>query len=138
MVLLEDSAKEIPLVLDQGDRDFEKSLASVNVTGDGGSISETMWTKSLVNMPLFTIKEIEKHRDLSGKIKGLPIAETLPRGKKFKNERYLKSDSIFTTTNKNTFIVKCKCKARSFTETLVLVTVAFPSRIMSGNDVAFP
>ena len=25
----------------------------------------------------------------------------------------------------------------SFTEKLVLVTVAFPSRIMSGNDVAF-
>ena len=26
----------------------------------------------------------------------------------------------------------------SFTETLVLVTAAFPSRIMSGNDMAFP
>ena len=57
LTLLKDSAKEIPLVLDQVDRDFEKSLVSVNVMGDGGSISETTWSKGLVNIPLTISKK---------------------------------------------------------------------------------
>ena len=34
-------------------------------------------SKTLVGMPTFTIKEIEKHSQLSGKIQGLPITKTL-------------------------------------------------------------
>ena len=38
---------------------------------------EIEWFKTLVGMPTFTIKEVEKRRQLSGKIQGLPITETL-------------------------------------------------------------
>jgi len=69
------------------------------------------WSKSLADLPTFTIKEIERHRQLSGKIKGLSISKTLLRGRKFKEERYLTSDSVFTKVSKNNFRVKCKCKA---------------------------
>ena len=55
------------------------------------------WGKSLENMPVFTIREIENHRQLSGKIKGLPIAKTLQKGRKFKDEGFVSSsDTIFT------------------------------------------
>ena len=39
---------------------------------------EIEWSKTLVGMPLptFTIEEVEKHRQLSGKIQGLPITKT--------------------------------------------------------------
>ena len=46
--------------------------------------SELKWSKTLVGMATFTIKEIEKHRQLSGKIQGLPITKTLVRGQKRK------------------------------------------------------
>ena len=44
------------------------------------------WGKSLKNMSLFTIKEIEPHIKSSGKIPGLAIVKSLDHGKKFKEE----------------------------------------------------
>ena len=73
--------------------------------------SNLQWSKSLKEMPTFTIKEIEQHRQLSGKVKGLPYVKTLLGGRRFKEERYPTSDSIFTLACKNYFKVKCKCKA---------------------------
>ena len=69
------------------------------------------WGKCLVNMPVFTIREIVCHRQLIGKTKGLPIAKTLDKGRKFKNERYISSNSIFTYFVDDKFMVKSKCKA---------------------------
>ena len=69
------------------------------------------WGKSLENMPVFTIREIENHRQLSGKIKSLPIAKTLQKGRKFKYEGFVSSDTIFTAYFDKNFWVKCKCKA---------------------------
>ena len=69
------------------------------------------WGKSLKNMPLFTIKDIELHRKSSGKIPGLTILKTLDRGKKFKEERYISADSITTSTKGEKFYIKGKCKA---------------------------
>ena len=57
---------------------------------------ETSSGKSLEMLPQFTIKEIEQHRQLSGKTPESAIIKTLDRGRKFKNERYITSDSIFT------------------------------------------
>ena len=37
---------------------------------------EVEWSKTLVGMPTFTIKEIKKHRQLSENIQGLPITKT--------------------------------------------------------------
>ena len=62
---------------------------------------EIEWPKTFVGMPTFIITEIEKHRQLSGKIQGLLIAKTLVRGRKFKEERFLTADSIYTTKTKN-------------------------------------
>ena len=75
------------------------------------------WRKSLEKMPPFTRVQIEKHRELSGKRKistnkkGVPIMKTLRRGSQFKEERYLSSDTIFTSTSEEGFLVKSKCKA---------------------------
>ena len=67
------------------------------------------WGKCLMEMPLFSIREIEQHRQASGK--GNAIGETLDRGRKFKEERYLSADSLFTLSSPELFKVKAKCKA---------------------------
>ena len=72
--------------------------------------NSTGWIKDLTNMPVFTIKEIEEHRIMSGK-KGKAIMKTMDRGRKFQEERYISTDSIFTKTAKNTFSVKGTCRA---------------------------
>ena len=59
------------------------------------------WGKSLKNMLLFTIKEIELHRKSSGKLPGLAIVKTLDRGKKFKEERYISAYSITASEFRN-------------------------------------
>ena len=41
---------------------------------------ETSWGKSLEMLPQFTIKEIEQHRQLSGKTPESAIIKTLDRG----------------------------------------------------------
>lgn len=71
----------------------------------------TNWGKSLKNLPPFTIKEIEKHRLKCGKTPESAIIKTLDRGRKFKVERYISSDSIFTLLDSDRFHFKCKCKA---------------------------
>ena len=43
---------------------------------------------------IFTLKEIEKHRQLTGKVKGISIGITLLRGRKFKEEGNLISKDI--------------------------------------------
>ena len=68
-------------------------------------------------MPIFTMREIELHRQKSGKrnpgpnSKSLPIKKTLNRGTKFKQERYLSADYIFAKLKGDQFQVKGKCRA---------------------------
>ena len=57
-------------------------------------------------MPVFTIREIENHRIKSGSA----IMKTTDREKRFKEERYLSADDVFTANTKRTFYVKGKCK----------------------------
>ena len=73
--------------------------------------SDEFWTKCLKHLPVFTLKDINLHRLSSGKDKNTVISKTLERGRKFKNEGYLCSDSIFTKCTKNTFTIKAKCCA---------------------------
>ena len=47
---------------------------------------------------------IEKHRQLSGKSKGLPITKTLKRGQQFMEEGYIKFSTIYTSINNNCFL----------------------------------
>ena len=54
----------------------------------------------------FTISDIETHRLSSGKQKGAAIAKTLDRGRKFKEERYLSSDTIYTKHGQKHFLLK--------------------------------
>ena len=61
-------------------------------------------------MPLFTVKEIEEHRVKSTK-SNKSIIKTRDRGRKFMEERYISSDSIFTKSTKHTFLIKGTCKA---------------------------
>ena len=69
------------------------------------STSDILWGKSLVTMPAVTIKEIECHRQNSGKGCTGPILKTLERGRKFKEERYITADSIFTYMQNEVFHV---------------------------------
>ena len=63
------------------------------------------WGKSLKNMLLFTIKEIELHRKSSCKLPGLAIVKTLDHGKEFREERYI-SVSLDPITG---FVTAAKC-----------------------------
>ena len=56
------------------------------------------WGKLLKDLPRFTIREIELHRLKCGKTPESAIIKTLDRGRKFKEERYISADSIFTYT----------------------------------------
>ena len=73
------------------------------------------WSKSLKSLPVFTMKEIDEHRNNSVKRKASnvskPIKKTLKRGLKFQEERYLSSDTVFTKVFGNSFMVKAKCRA---------------------------
>ena len=93
------------------------------------------WGKSLEMLPQFTIKEIEQHRQLSGKTPESAIIKTLDRGRKFKNERYITSDSIFAKRCKGIFYVKGLCKA-SMKKEKRLVTVkssTITSKVLDGS-----
>ena len=100
---------------------------------------EIEWSKTLVGMPTFTMKEIEKHRQLSSKIQGLPIMKTLVRGRKFKEERFLTADSIYTTKTQNLFKVKGLCKA-SMKKDLrkVFVSINRAISMVSSADCSCP
>ena len=50
-------------------------------------------------------------KESSGKTPESAIIKTLDRGRKFKNERYITSDSTFTKCDKGIFYVKRLCKA---------------------------
>ena len=57
--------------------------------------TEESWSKSLENLPIFTRKHIDLHRDKCGKkkLKGggtVTVNKTLKRGAKFQEERYLR------------------------------------------------
>ena len=88
-------------------------MAAANTRSDMNAAvnMDISWVKSLEMLPQFTIKEIEQHRQLSGKTPESAIIKTLDRGRKFKNERYITSDSIFTKCDKGIFYVKGLCKA---------------------------
>ena len=72
--------------------------------------TEIEWNKSLTDMPAFTIKEIELHRQNSGKSQ-TSVIKTLDRGRNLKNERYLSADSVYTGLMGLDFVVKPRCKA---------------------------
>ena len=82
---------------------------SVNVPVQFQNINN--WGKLLKDLPRFTIREIELHRLNCGKTKDSAIIKTLDRGRKFKEERYISADSIYTYIDSDFFYFKCKCKA---------------------------
>ena len=90
---------------------IEMATASTRSDMNAAVNMDTSWGKSLEMLPQFTIKEIEQHRQLTGKTPESAIIKTLDRGRKFKNERYITSDSIFIKCDKGIFFVKGLCKA---------------------------
>ena len=70
------------------------------------------WGKSLEFLPVLTRREIDNHMNKWGKLKGKTIKKkTLERGLKFKQERYISTDSLFTTQTLKHLIAKCTCRA---------------------------
>ena len=69
------------------------------------------WGKSLSTLPIFTRREIDLHVRKCGKLKGKSISKTSVRGRLFKHERFLSSDSVYTAFNLLYFYVKARCKA---------------------------
>ena len=69
------------------------------------------WGKSLEFLPVFTRREINLHVGKCGKRKNLTIKKTLERGLKFKEERYISSESLFTARTLKNFIAKATCRA---------------------------
>ena len=68
------------------------------------------WGKRLKEMPAFTIREIENHRNESGKSSSA-IMKTIERGKRFKEEKHLSTDDDFAANTERIFQVGGKCKA---------------------------
>ena len=73
--------------------------------------NEDSWGNSLDNLPPFTIKEIEQHGLNSGKTPESAIIKTMDKGRKFKCERSISADTLYTKWDNEYFCVKCKCKA---------------------------
>ena len=69
------------------------------------------WAKSLSTLPIFTRREIHLHVKKSGKLKGKSISKTSVRGRLFKLERFLSSNSVYTAFNLLHFYVKARSKA---------------------------
>ena len=93
------------------------------------------WYKSLKSLPVFTRKEIDEHRNNSGKRKAddvsKPIKKTLKRGLKFQEERYLSSDTVYTKVFGNSFMVKAKCRASMSTREIHELEVSL--NVTSGS-----
>ena len=96
---------------------------------------ETSWGKSLEMLPQFTIKETEQHRQLCGKTPESAIRKTLERGRKFKIERYITSDSIFTKCDKGVFYVKglCKASVKNEKRSAAVKLTTITSKVLDGN-----
>ena len=93
------------------------------------------WGKLLKDLPRFTIREIELHRLKCGKTPESAIIKTLDRGRKFKEERYISADSIFTYVDKDHFYVKCKCKAsmKKDMRTVYIQLIRLTAVVTKGN-----
>ena len=111
--------------------------ATANTRGDKNAAvnKKTSWGKSLKMPSQFTIKEIDQHRQLSGKTPESAIIKTLDRGRKFKNERYITSDSIFTKCEKGLFYVKGLCKASMKKEkrSVAVKRSTISSKVLDGS-----
>ena len=73
--------------------------------------NEDSWGKSRDNLPPFTIKEIQHHRLNSVKTPASAIMKPMDKKVKFKYERYISSDTLYTKWDNRYFYVKCQCKA---------------------------
>ena len=73
-------------------------------------MSTSIWGKSLINIPLFGLREIECHRLKSGKNPDSAIIKTLDRGRKFKQDRYISADSVFSKEEGKQIKFKAVCK----------------------------
>ena len=93
------------------DMDAEQSWKNQTSSVRSTDPMDLVWGKSLEFFPVFTRREIDDHVRNCGKQKGRCISKTLVRGRKFKNERYLTSDNIYTTSTLSTFMAKCSCRA---------------------------
>ena len=141
---------ELPVQIDNSiEQDFlfhEKEIiypAVVNVIYEHEksqqNSEENKWSKTLVGMPTFTIKEVEKHRQLSRKIQRLPITKTLVRGQKVKEERFLTAGSIYTTKTTHLFKVKGLCKASTKKDLRkVFIRINRATSMVSSADCSCP
>lgn len=70
------------------------------------------WGRSLACLPAFGTKEIEEHRKNSGKTPDTAIIKTLDRGRKFFEERYISSNSVYCKEDEgDRLLFKASCKA---------------------------
>lgn len=98
-----------------------------------GSAKIANWGKSLAELPIFTRREIEAHRQASGKQN--PVMKTLDRGQKFQEERYLRSNTIFTSHSDTRFYAKAKCKASMMKDTrsVEVILCRQTSQVLAGK-----
>ena len=85
---------------------------------------------------MFSRKEIDEHRNKSGKRKAdgrfeAYYKKTLERGLKFQEERYLSSDTVYTKVFGNSFMLKAKCRASMSTREIHELDVSLD--VTSGN-----
>ena len=115
--LLEQDEVDILIDNEENTMNLDQILVDIPRKGDIKTIEGVTlsWSKSLEHLPVFTINEIEKHKQLTGKMKGkhkgLPITKTLIKGRKLMQDGYLKTNEMFACSTDEYFKVKCKCLA---------------------------
>ena len=67
--------------------------------------SKEEWGKCLKEMRVFTMRQIENHRNKNGKSRSA-IMKTTDSGMRFIEKRYLSADDIFAANKKEYFMLK--------------------------------
>ena len=105
-----DVDEEIEIIRDESSvTDSLNQAEAVNVPPKGSikvvEDTDLSWSKSLEFLPLFSLHQIEKHRQLTGKAKGkgLPITKTLVKGRKLMQDGYLKMNDMYTCSSSDYF-----------------------------------
>ena len=68
------------------------------------------WGKSSSTLPIFTRREIDQQVRECGKLKEKSISKTSVKGRLFRHERFLSSDSVYTAFNLLYFMSRVDAK----------------------------
>ena len=118
-LLLDDGSNKLPIVIEKLNQSVELSFEEQicisykcrQISRENSENPGKYWGEDLSRLPIFTLRDAEDHRKKGAKLKGNPTRKILLKRKKFKNEGYILSESLFTLSARERFKAKCMCRA---------------------------